>query len=356
MAIQYLSGNRATGTESDRTGMTTYSAKSWVELGRTTLTSTGSTIAVEGITTTDYDHLMILSHNLVNSDHNMTYSTGNGSYPSSGNNYCDRRSENGGSDATTTNRSDNGIISDAHTKEMFTVGDMANYDGKEKFVIWHSVGHNADGEGNAPDRFECVGKFTGTSKIDRLKLNNSSSINNEIGSEMIILGAKSSGTDNSQGFWQELADVELTSTANEIDSGTFTAKKYLWVQLHGVASGSISGSDLQFNGDTGSNYARRYSANGGSDGTGTSEATLGGIGTASGDSFVNWFIINKSDKEKLAISSGLANTTGASNAPDRREIVGKWDNKSDSITSIKVKENGSGGWTNGTTLKVWGSD
>ena len=95
MAIQYLSGNRATGTESDRTGMTTYSAKSWVELGRTTLTSTGSTIAVEGITTTDYDHLMILSHNLVNSDHNMTYSTGNGSYPSSGNNYCDRRSENG---------------------------------------------------------------------------------------------------------------------------------------------------------------------------------------------------------------------------------------------------------------------
>ena len=39
MAIQYLSGNRATGTASDRTGLTTYSTKSWVELGRTTVKS-----------------------------------------------------------------------------------------------------------------------------------------------------------------------------------------------------------------------------------------------------------------------------------------------------------------------------
>ena len=58
--------------------------------------------------------------------------------------------------------------------------------------------------------------------------------------------------------WQRLAHVELSSTANEINSGTFTAKESLLVQLHGVASGSISGSDLQFNGDTGSNFARRY--------------------------------------------------------------------------------------------------
>ena len=102
MAIEYLSGNRATGTASDRAGLTVYSTKSWVELGRTTFTSASSQISVEGITTTDYDHLMILSHNLVNSDHNMTYSTGTGSYSGS---YADRRSENGGSDQTTTNRS-----------------------------------------------------------------------------------------------------------------------------------------------------------------------------------------------------------------------------------------------------------
>ena len=357
MAIQYLSGNRATGTTTDRVGVTTYAAKSWVELGRTTLTSTSSTIAVEGITTTDYDHLMILSHNIVGSDHNMTYSTGNGSYPSSGNNYCDRRSENGGSDATTTNRSDNGIITDAHTKEMFTIGNMVNYDGKEKFVIWHSVGHNADGEGNAPDRFECVGKFTGTAKIDRLRLNNSSSINNEVGSEMIILGAKSSGTNTDKaGFWQELADVEVSS-GSTIDTGTITAKRYLYFELYTVPSGT-SYSWLQFNSDTSSNYASRYNTNGGSDATGTDsdDGILYYAPTNDTERYMTGYIINKSDKEKLVIGEGVAqNTAGAGNAPERRELAGKWDNKSDSITSIQVKAK-NGSFTTGTRLKVWGSD
>jgi hypothetical protein len=355
MAIKYLSGNRATGTASDRAGLTTYSAKSWVELGRTTLTSTSSTIAVEGITTTDYDHLMILSRNLVNSDHNMTYSTGNGSYSG---NYADRRSENGGSDQTTINRSSNGIITDAHTQEMFTVGNMINYDGEEKLVIWHSVGDNTDGAGNAPDRFECVGKFTGTSKIDRLKLNNSSSINNEVGSEMIILGAKSSGTNtDKQGFWQELADVSVSS-GSTIDTGTITAKKYLYFEFYTVPSGSQSYSWLQFNSDTGSNYASRYSTNGGGDATGTSsnDGVLYYAPLNNSERYQTGYIINNSDKEKLVIGEGVAqNTAGAGNAPERRELAGKWANTSAQITSIQVKAK-NGSFTTGTRLKVWGSD
>ena len=47
---------------------------------------------------------------------------------------------------------------------------------------------------------------------------------------------------------------------------------------------------------------------------------------------------------------------GAGNAPSRRELSGKWANTSNQITSIKVKENGSGGWASGTILKVWGAD
>ena len=357
MAIQYLSGNRATGTASDRAGLTTYSTKSWVELGRTTLTSTSSTIAVEGITTTDYDHLMILSRNLVNSDHNMTYSTGNGSYPSSGNNYCDRRSENGGSDATTTNRSDNGIITDAHTQEMFTVGNMANYDGEEKLVIWHSVGDNTDGAGNAPDRFECVGKFTGTSKIDRLKLNNSSSINNEVGSEMIILGAKSSGTDNSQGFWRELANVTY-SGGDTLDSGTITAKKYLWVRIHGIANGNFDNCKIRFNGDSGSNYSYRHNSNGAGDSANTSDSGINYVGTnGAEDHFVDMFIVNNSDKEKLAhIEQLRASDAGASNNPARKELAGKWAKTDQQITSVQAVNGGSGDFASGSTIQIWGSD
>ena len=352
MAIKYLAGKRLQGTAAERTALNIASppTTSWKELGRTTLSGTSDTIEVTSLEAKD--NMMILSHNIVTSDHNMTWSTGTGSYSGS---YADRRSENGGSDSTTINRTTNGIISDAHTKNMFTVGNLLNTDGQEKLVNWSVVGHNADGAGNAPDRFETVGKFTGTSQINQIKLNNSSSINNEIGSELVVLGYDNDEADSGTNFWQELASVELSATANEIDSGTFTAKKYLMVELQVIADGSISGSDLQFNGDTGSNYARRYRSGGDSEATATSEATLGG-GTGGDRGYNTWFIVNVADKEKLAIGEATWASNGAGNAPSRRELTGKWANTSAQITSIKIKENASGGWASGSTLKVWGSD
>ena len=50
MAIQNLSGNRAIGTPSDRIGTTSYAGKSWVELGRTTVTSSTNDVVVSGLT------------------------------------------------------------------------------------------------------------------------------------------------------------------------------------------------------------------------------------------------------------------------------------------------------------------
>ena len=61
MAIQYLAGNRATGTTTDRVGVTTYAAKSWVELGRTTVTSSTNDVVVSSLNTADYPFLMVLN-------------------------------------------------------------------------------------------------------------------------------------------------------------------------------------------------------------------------------------------------------------------------------------------------------
>ena len=55
MAIQYLAGNRATGTTTDRVGVTTYAAKSWVELGRTTVTSSTNDVVVSSLNTATYE-------------------------------------------------------------------------------------------------------------------------------------------------------------------------------------------------------------------------------------------------------------------------------------------------------------
>ena len=320
-------------------------------------------ITWSGLTAKPY--MMVLAHNIVTSDHNMTWSTGTGSYLSSGNNYADRRSENGGADQTTTNRSSNGIISDAHTKNMFTVGNLLNTDGEEKLVSWSVVGHNDDGAGNAPDRFETVGKFTGTSQINQIKLNNSSSINNEIGSEVVVLGYDPDDTEGTS-VWEELASVDLSGgTGDSLSSGTISAKKYLWVQAYLEQSGSgDTGNICRLNSDSGSNYAIRYSENGGSDATSTSRTNIvtgANSGTdGAGEAFyINMFIINKSDKEKLII--GELNDTdagsGAGTAPGRSEFVAKWANTSGQITNITwTNSGGSATWATTSRLKVWGFD
>ena len=346
--VEYLSGNRIQGSS---TLTESPPQTSWKELGRATLSSGTS----DSITTPTFgakENLMILVHTIPDGQVTANYRFN----ADTGSNYARRQSSNGGNDGSATEQ-DHLLAGHGTSGETTLVtSHIINKSNKEKLVITQIMGAVA-GAGNNPNRRELVGKWVNTSdSITSVTLYNNDSGSFNAGTEMVVLGCDNDEADSGTNFWQELDSVELSSTANEINSGTFTAKKYLWVQLQGVASGSISGSDLQFNGDTGSNYARRYSTNGGSDGYGNGETTLGGIGTASGDSFVNWFIINKSDKEKLAIGSGLSNTTGASGTVDRREIVGKWANTSAQITSIKVKENGSGGWTNGTKLKVWGSD
>ena len=151
-----------------------------------------------------------------------------------------------------------------------------------------------------------------------------------------------------------MASVDWSS-GDTISSGTITAKKYLWVQLW-AKSGTSDFVKMTFNSDTGSNYSRRHSSNGGSDSTDTSQSS--GLFTPnylSTPQFMNHFIINNASNEKLSIGHTVrANTAGAGTAPSRTEVVNKWANTSDQITQIDAIMN-SGNFTGGT-LKVWGAD
>ncbi len=349
MAIKYLSGKRLQGTAAERTALNISSppATSWKELGRTTLTGTSSTIEVTGFTAKD--NIMILGHQICNTDHHTTYSTGTGSYSG---NYSDRRSENGGSEATTINRTTNGIISDALTKDTFIVGEMVNITGQEKQVNWDMVGNNSSGVSNAPDRYETVGKFTGSAQINRMKFNNSSSVNNEIGSEVVILGCDNDEADSGTNFWQELADVSAGGSSTTLTTGTITDKRYLYFRFW---CNNFVGGKMLFNSDSGSNYRRRYSANGNNDVV--NNATSGfGLYYDLAPAMTEGYIINKSDKEKLVIfnTSETNNQSGANNTPYRMEGVVKWANTSDSITEISFTKNSN--FSAGNRIQVWGSD
>jgi hypothetical protein len=332
----------------------------WVELARTTLGGASSTIDVTSFA--DKRYYMVLANNVGRSavSDNGFLRMGNGSFDT-GSNYANRRSANGGADATTTSQDKMfGIFAPTNTTDFY-VGYIANYSSKEKLLIAHQINQNTAGAANAPTRNETVHKHAFTSNpIDRISFltNNADTYNS--GGEVVVLGwdPLDSHTNN---FWEELASANATS--NEITSGTITAKKYLWVQYYIKPTGGTVNGKVHFNNDTGSNYADRLSPNGGADSTHTSFAYLfgyvEGTGTTTGSNaiFGNMFIVNNASNEKLIIQHVVDTTSGAGNAPSRIESVTKWTNTSNQITQIDIdRDGGTGTYDSTSIIKVWGAN
>ena len=330
----------------------------WVELGRTTLGGTSTSIDVTSLS--DKRYYMVLSDFQNPSGNEIGYiRLGNGSFDS-GSNYAVRQSGDGGADGTATNNSQAYLNGSGHGSgiEHFDVMYIANLSGNEKLGIGHSVDQAAAGATTAPQRDEGVWKWANTSNpLDRIQRLTSSAVTYASGSEVVVLGWDPADT-HTNNFWEELASVELGSASATIDSGTITAKKYLWFQLFNA--GNSSGEEyLTFNSDTGSNYARRGNASGGGDFTTTSATNIENMftgGTATNKSFASGFIINNQSNEKLIIGHCiLNNTAGAGTAPSRMESANKWANTSNQITKITFTSS-AGTFDTGSFLKVWGAD
>ena len=112
--------------------------------------------------------------------------------------------------------------------------------------------------------------------------------------------------------------------------------------------------------DTGSNYTDRYEQDGGSDSTNASHQYIYAY-TNHDDNIqhLKMFIVNKSDKEKLVLwwASSGGSSTGAGNAPQRRNGVAKWTNTSNQITNIRLNNQVAGGdAASGSFIKVYGAD
>ena len=140
------------------------------------------------------------------------------------------------------------------------------------------------------------------------------------------------------GGWVELGRTTLGSSQDEIDVTSLPDKRYYMVlmDLHG-ASGNPE-VRMNFNNDTGSNYASRGSQNGGADYTDINQTSMELNGSNNNDDrFAFSHIANFASKEKLMIAQHMSNNgAGAANAPNlRSETVHKWVNTSNSISSIR---------------------
>ena len=352
MAITYKSGRRIQATAADfgtNGSGTPAVAGGWKEVGRTIFGGGGSSISVTGIA--DKRYYMILNDTVQAGagDHYLQFNTDTGS------NYSGRRSANGAADTTATSTSEFEANDQTNGSGNLGVSYWSNLATKEKLGLGHFVSGSTAGAGNAPYRSEFTMKWANTSNaISSYQHKGNSNFNS--GSEVVVLGWDDSDT-HTTNFWEELADVSLSSTNTSLDSGTFTAKKYLWVQMY--QKGMTGNNTLyNFNSDTGSNYARRWKIDGGTEFTTGSTTGLmchNAVGTQT-DNFFNMFIVNNSANEKLVIShSAYTISTGAGSAPSREEHVGKWANTSSQITSIQFDHGGSN-FGIGSSIKVWGSN
>jgi hypothetical protein len=320
----------------------------WVELARTTAGGGGSDVVVSSLS--DKRYYMVLSSWTMSTNAQSRWRFNN----DTGTNYAGRVSSNGGADSTVTSQvaipyNNPGFDLTPH----WNVGYIANRSANEKLWINHQMNQNTAGATNAPGRQEQACKWSNTSNaINEIRLNSSAGTYNS-GSELVVLGwdPADSHTNN---FWEELASVSGTNVAS-LDTGTITAKKYLWIQI--VAQNVNPGENygLQFNGDSGSNYSFRLSPNGTAEVTLTSyEKCLLNYSFSDVPTFTNIFVINTSANEKLVIAHGVSqNTTGATNVPQRLEWASKWANTSAQITDIQTAQ--SAGNITGE-MKVWGAD
>jgi hypothetical protein len=359
--VEWLAGNRIQGTSTERTAGTAEIpaiSGAWKELGRTTLGSAGDDIDISGLA--DKRYYMILGNNIAGGGNSaLHFRLGNSSIDT-GSNYANRYSANGATDGASTSSSFLFGTTSSSETESFKVGYLSNLSAKEKLWICHDVNRGTAGAGNAPNRHELAGKWKNSSNpIDFIQGKNLDVGNLGTGSEVVVLGYDPDDT-HTTNFWEELADVTLSSAGDSLSSGTFTAKKYLWIQGYVKASGAIQGKIRVGNGtiDTGSNYADRNSVDGGSDGTNTSGTAIGvGGGGSTGGEFFNCFVINNASNEKLfIIESVKQNTAGAGTAPRRKEVVGKWSNTSNQINIVEYLQSESGSFDTGSFIKVWGSN
>ena len=258
----------------------------------------------------------------------------------SGYNYAWRCERDGnGSDDTSTSQAE---IAFGGGANVFIHCNITNIASKEKLLEGNKTTTTA-GAGNAPDRREQVGKWVNTSSnITSIQAVNTGSGDFAAGSYITVWGANPAPV-----------------TADVITVDGLEAKKYLMVQYKIVADGTLDNIAAQFNNDTGNNYAYRVSVDGSADSTVTSNSKIRfRFGSAvSNDFFGTLNIINESTKEKLVINDQIrSNTAGAGNAPSRAENVAKWANTSNQITRVDIIQDGSGSFTDGSEITVYGTD
>ena len=129
------------------------------------------------------------------------------------------------------------------------------------------------------------------------------------------------------------------------------------VLTHGINVTSDCAPRMRFNTASGSVYSRRWSDNGGADGTAVNQTyQYWYAGSSIGNLFQIAYVIGIAGEEKLSMVHNVwGAAAGAGTAPARTEVVSKWAETSSSITSFNVDSGGTY-WDTDSNISALGSD
>ena len=155
---------------------------------------------------------------------------------------------------------------------------------------------------------------------------------------------------------QLVKTVVADGNSATMDTGTLTGDLDVLRVVVEIEGGGSGGCRMRFNSNTGSNYRRLFSENGGSKdghGDGASNAISNMVGRTGRRSYSINTIYNISGKETSGYGHCITDggNTGSANAPTRMEYAFKWANTAQ-ITSIQIISD-STSWASGSTLNVY---
>lgn len=157
------------------------------------------------------------------------------------------------------------------------------------------------------------------------------------------------------GFY-EIGRTTLSSAGDTITVSSLPARKYLKIIVSILATGGTVDGGFTFNSDSGSNYTRRVSVDGGADSGATSQTSTSVLQTAAATPAFGVFdIVNISAQEKLMMGHSIGQgTAGAGNNVNRREHAYKWANTSAQISTVTLSNFGTGDFAIGSEVVVLG--
>ena len=388
MALKYLAGERIIGTAAERAALgvaevTAPDATGFKELSTRVDNTSGTSALIEVTSLPAKDNLMFMwwgsqdTGSWNSRDPRVGFNGDGKGLNSSSTNYSSRHNNNWSSGSDGSSGDNEAHVIHSHFHKGFAVGWIRNIATEEK--SWWSMAMANDKDGNPDVNMTAWNSGVWKNSSDAIssmwwdRVGTSTGHEFQSPSGLIILGADNNESTSSQSgvadtpFWQELVlgTQSNASPQNTLNTGTFAAKKFLWVQVHvicGISGGVEPRITVNGSGITGNTYSTKYNNNYLNPNTvltdfGSDDIRCS-INGLEGDCFMNFYILNLSGQHKSILGETIHadSNDDSSDAPQSVEFGAKVATDSQ-ITSIEIMDhNGNARIAQNSTIRVWGSD